>query len=107
MIVKQNYVSLKKVFMVLYMPKNQIDVVNYKNEKTEIFFKNIHTILNLDLENINYEKLFDDFLNCIDKNFKIAVTRKFIHSRGEDYDTNLYCNTLSLEEKDNINLFNN
>ena len=97
---------------IVYVPDNLIDVINYKNEKTELFLKNIDTILNLDLEKINYEKLFDEFLNYIDKNFKIAITKRFIHSLGENYETrelhyNFYYNTLSLKEKNNIDLFNN
>ena len=97
---------------IVYIPENLTTVRNYKYDKTEIFIKNIDTILDLDLENINYKRLFDEFLAYINKNFKIAVTTKLIYSQGKNYETrsfiyNLYFSEISLEEKDNINLFSN
>ena len=110
--IKKLLIFEENFYGIIYTPEKYVNVVSYKKEKTEIFFKNLNTILNLDLETINYKKLFNDFLNFVDKNFKIAVMRKIVYSQGEDYNTklpynNLYFSELSLEEKNNINLFSN
>ena len=108
----ENNMFKENHFGIVYIPNNLINEKNYRNEKNELFNKNMKVVLSLNLKNIDYVKLFNGFLNYINENFKIAVIERSVYSEGEDFENRLlkynhYYNKELLETENDIDLFNN
>ena len=64
---KNKYIS--NCYGVIYIPKeNNSTCNNYKENEKSLFKLNIKSILNTDIDNFNYEKLFKTFLYYLGEN---------------------------------------